>query len=788
MLRNYIKIAARNLHRNKAFSLISILGLAVGLCVTILLVLYIRFELSFDKHYENYDKIYRIISSSKNTNGKETNTPFTLYQIANELKANIPEVKNSTRTWLRSQQEIKTNNESKGYHTTYFADSCFFDVYSMKSIYGNNLHKALTEPYVIVLTESLANKLFGNVNPIGKVVQVLGTDMLVKDVIYDIPENSHLKFDFLISMYSNLEKMYRGQGNSFSTYVLFEEKLSQEVSRKTVQLISDYVNKKYEKYGIKYSHSLQPIEDVYLNSDYVDNTVIMGDKQNIHVFGILCFFILFIAIQNYINLYTAKSEARLKEVGIRKVVGASKKSIIRQFIGESMIVSLLSFLLAMFLVETFLYDFGNLMNSHIRFNYSENALWLFLFFAIAILVGLLSGIFPALYATKFNLINILKGRTRTKRKNLKSTVSLVIIQFTISIVVITLLFGLFMQVRYMKNKDLGFDQNQVVVLQALSRLIKIDYEAIKKELLRNPDIMHVTSSQSIPGKERIKTNIRLADWPAEETIAVSENRVRNDYIQTYGFELVTGNFFSGHSDNDRVGYIVNETTVELLNLQNPINEKIVVGKTEGYIKGVVKDYHIHSLHQAIDPVIISNKAKWIDHLSIKIQKEKVHETMDYIQTVLKNFDSDYTPNFIFMNDFFESMYAKEERITTLILYASILIIILSLLGLLALSSFAVSRRTKEIGIRKVVGSNLSLILLLINKDILKWGVISACIAMPLSYVLLNEWLQDFAFKVNVQAWFFIVSLIIVFGLAILTITIQSFKTANKNPTESLRYE
>lgn len=788
MFKNFLKIAIRNLYRNRVFSIISILGLSAGLCATFLLVIYIKFELSFDKNYKDYDKIYRVVSISRNNAGKEIKSPFTLYQLSNELESNIPEVKKSTRTWLASKQEIRVGNESKGYYHTFFADSCFFDVFSLKSVYGKSLSKALTEPYTIVLTKSLSEKLFGDENPIGRVVKVFGADMVVKDVVYDVPNNSHFKFDFLISMYTNLEKLYLAQGNSFSTYVLFHEKASEDVINKTVQFISDYVNSKYKRLGKTYTYILQPVEDIYLNSDYSDNTVKMGNKQYIRIFGVLCILVLFIAIQNFINLYTSKSESRLKEVGIRKVIGASQKSIIGHFVGESIIVSIISFMLAMLLVETFIYDFGNLMNSHVYFDYSENIPMLLFFIAIVLLVGFLSGIFPALHVIKFNLINILKGYIRSYRNSFKSKVSLVIIQFTVSLVVITLLFGFFSQLRFMKNKELGFDQDQVVALQALSRIIRIDYEAIKNELLRNPNIISVTSSQYIPGKELAKTNLQLPEWNVEDAISVNTNSVRADYIKTYGFKLIEGNLNSVDLRSDSTSFIVNEKIVKLLNLENPINERIVVGKKEGYIKAIIKDYHTNSMHHAIEPVIISNHAKWIDYVSIRVQKGKVNETIDYIKIVLKKFDPDYTPSFIFLNDFFKSMYLKEERITKLIFGTSVLIIILSLLGLMALTSFSVVRRTKEIGIRKVVGADIWMILILINKDILKWGIISVLAAIPTSYVLLKKWLQNFAYNTNIQFWFFIAALAIVFGLAIFIITLQSFKIANKNPVDSLRYE
>lgn len=788
MIKNYIKVAIRNLFRNKIYTLINIFGLAIGLAATILLFLYVRFELSFDKHFENSDKIYRVISNYKKDNGQESIFPSTLFEIPDELKLNIPEVKNSTRTWSLSEREIKIDNISKGYHTSLLADSCFFSVFSAVSVYQNSTVNSLKDPNTVVLTESLSKKIFGDENPIGKVVKIWNKDMVINDVIYDFPANTHLKFDYLISINTIKEKYHKENGNSFSTYILFKDAVDEKVINKSSQFISSYVNDKYKEYGLVYVHYLQPLSDIHLKSNYLDSAVRMGNKQYIYIFSILAFFILFIAILNYINLFTAKSESRLKEVGIRKVVGASKTSLLNQFIGESIIVAILSFLIAMLIVESSLQKFGNLVNSHIEFDYSQNLALLVVFIIIALLVGVFSGIYPALYIVKFNLVNILKGAISAGKEKIKLKIVLVIIQFTISIAVISSLFGLFAQIKYMKNKDLGFAKDQVVVFQALSRKIEKNYETIKNELLKNSNIISVTASQAIPGQGRSGMNIRLPEWTMDEAIPLSENRVQDDYVKTYGLELVAGSDYSKKLASDSIGFILNEAAVKLLNLEDPIGKKIVVWVNEGYIKGVVKNFHISSLHNEIEPMVLSHYVNWFADISIRIQEGKTNETIDYISEVFKDFDPDYTQNFFFVGDYFDNMYKKEDKANKLILYASVLTIIISLLGLLALTSYTVSRRTKEIGIRKALGADVKLILVLLNKDILKWVVFSSLIGIPLAYLFLKNWLRNFAYRIEPQVWFFILAVIIVIVFAIITITVQSVKTAKKNPTESLRYE
>ena len=786
MLKNYIKIALRNLYRNKIYSLINILGLAIGLAATITLFLYIRFELSYDKHFDDHEKIYKIISSFESENGQNLIFPSSIYEIPVALKSSIPEVKYSTNTTSWSLREIKVDNISKGFHRSVLVDSCFLKVFTLKSLY-NNRKDILKDPKAIVLTESLSKTIFGIENPVGKVVQISGKDMIVSDVIEDLPENTHFQFDFLISINMINEEDLISNGNSYGNYIRFIEIPDEKIIKKTAQFISDFTDNKFKEWGVSFYHDLDNIRDIHLHSNYTDKDTVLGNMQYIYIFTVLSFFILFIAIFNYVNLFTAKSETRLKEVGIRKVMGATRKSLINQFIGESVIVSLFAFLIAMLLVESFLTKFGNLVGSKIDFIYSQNIILVIGFILVSIFVGVLSGIYPAFYIVKFNIVNILKGITSDKKKN-KLKVGLVVLQFSISIALISSLFGLFGQVKYMKNKDLGFKKNQVVVYQALTSKVVSNYESIKGELLKNNGILGITASQSIPGIERSGMNMRLPEWALEEAIPISENRVQDDYINTYGLRLISGSDFSHKLASDSSGFILNEAAVKLLNIENPIGKKIIVWQNEGYIQGIIKDFHFASLHDKIEPLVLSNYSSNYSKISILIEEGKINESIKYIESVFDEFDPDYTQNYFFIDKIFNRMYNKEDKANHLILYASVLAILISLLGLLALTSFTVSRRTKEIGVRKALGSNIAGILLLLNIDIIKWVLVSSLIGIPVSYFFLEKWLQNFAFRIEPHLWIFICALLIVIIFAIITITIQSYTTARKNPTESLRYE
>jgi putative ABC transport system permease protein len=713
--------------------------------------------------------------------------PITIYEIPLEVKAKIPEVKNATKTTSYYYYEVKLNGETKGFYNGTLADSSFFNVFSFES-YSGDLTKALNEPNSVVLTKKSAEKIFGTADVVGKTIHVFGDDMIVKAVMENVPENTHIKFDLMISILSVDEKQMINQGNNFHVYIRFNQEATEKLKTKTEKSISDYVNEMFKDYKIEYTHSLQPLADIHLRSGKLDHdTAELGSIQYIYIFSILAAFILFIAIFNYVNLFTAKSESRAKEVGIRKVSGASRKSIIKQFIGESVIISFTSFLIAMLLVETFLPHFSNLVSRKIELSYAENYDLVGLFLLISLLVGFFSGIYPALFISRFNSVAILKG-TFTGKKNKLLNVLLVVVQFSIAIALISALFVLYNQVHYMKNKDLGFDKEQIVVFSNLSWKIVSNYESLKEELLSSPDVQMVSASQSIPGISRSGMNIRLPEWPLEEAIPVNENRVQDDYVKTMGFELIEGSDFSDKLASDSATFILNEAAARLLNLDDPIGKEIVVWLHKGRIKGIIKDFHYSSLHENIEPLVFSHYSKSFYRISIKLKSGRIPEGLKYAESVFAKFDADYTQNYHFLDDTFDNMYRNEEKSNQLIFLASLLAIIISVLGLLALTSFVVARRTKEIGIRKALGSNVGLILVLLNKDILKWVVISSFIGIPASYFFMKKWLLNFAYRVDLNFGYFILALFIAVIIAAVTITVQSFKTASKNPTESLRYE
>ncbi len=787
MIQNYLKTAIRYLIRNKLQSFINILGLAIGIASTILLVIYIKHELSFDTFHDDSDKIARVISKSIRSGGHEVIFPVTLYEVADLTKKKLPEVKSATHLFRANNFEVSLEQEKKGFFKGVYVGHGFFDVFSFKLLKGDR-ETSLGEPNKIVLTQSMAKQIFKEDDPIGRTLQFNEDEYTVSGIMEDFPPNSHLKFDYLITIHSLDQDWLSQMGNDFNTYFRFNGSINEDLKNKAVKVVSAYVNEMFEPHGIKYEHFLQPLEDIHLHSDYNFDMSETGSIQYIYIFSILAVFILGIAILNYINLFTASSQKRLKEVGIRKVSGAFRRMLMRQFLGESIMISFVSFLIAMLLVESFIQDFSYLVSADLRFDYSGNILLLVGFFSMSLLVGAISGIYPALFVSRQDPITILRGELSRGKKGNFFKVLIVFVQFSIAIALLAALIILYAQVNYMKHKDLGFDKEQVVYLSALSPKVKSGYQTLKDELLKSPSIEAVTASQSVPGYNRSGMVIRLAEWPEEQAIPCRENRVQPDYVKTYGIEMLQGRDFSGDLASDKKGFILNEEAVKVLGLENPLGEEIVVWRTSGIVQGVMKNFHFRSMHQEIEPLVLSNNVNWFASISVRLAKGQIDDGLEYMKRVLEEYDPDYTFRYNFIDQDFERMYKREEKSNLLILIASVLAIFIAMLGLFALTAFSVNQRTKEIGIRKALGSKESEILILLLKDYLKWVLLAAVPGIPLAYIFTKQWLENFAYSIKPELWMFVLALLIALLIAVVTVISIAIKHSRANPVDSLRYE
>jgi putative ABC transport system permease protein len=792
MLKNYIKIAFRNLISQKFFSLINILGLAAGISATVLLLLYVQHELSYDKFHKNYENTYRLISSVKQGDADPMVVPVALANAAEIIKTEMPEIQAACKLDQRNAN-VTIDEKIFSRQHYFFVDSTFFDVFSFEIIAGD-CADALYNPGNIVITRNAAKRYFGNIDVLNKQLQIDGSDYTVKCIIESIPANSHFEFDFLASFksISNLDSYYGNRGFGFYSYFVVNKNANPDQwKQKLIEISNENIRKRFKDEGMESAFEIhtevQALSDIHLHSDYNWEIAPQGNIRNIYIYSFLAFFIIIIAIINFVNLVTARSETRAKEIGLRKVIGAQRKNIIKQFLGEAVIVSFISLIISLIIIEIFIGPFSYLVNRELNLDYLNVSL-IGLFIILAIVIGLLAGAYPAIYLSKFNPVRIIKGVTKKGGTNEYLKKALVIFQFSIAIFLIISLLIMNLQMRFIKSKDLGFDKEQIIVVNNLRPEIYRDLDVIKSELIKMSDVVSISGSQSIPTSNNMVQNTYKSGDDPNNSIVMNEMAVLDDFIETYGIKIKEGRSFNQKYRTDTFSFIVNETAVKKLGLKNPIGEKIFVWKTEGEIIGVMKDFHFRSFHQEIEPLVITKYRNYISFISIKVNSDNLSKTLENIEQVINKFNNGYEFTYYFMDDRLNNLYQEEERSNKLNLFGSVLAIIIAMLGIFALTSYTVIKRTKEIGIRKVMGTPVSKILMMLLKDISKWVLLANIIAWPLAYYFMRNWLTNFAYKIEINIWMFLAGSAIAFIIAIITVLALAYNAATANPAESLRNE
>ena len=792
MISNYLKTAFRHLQKYRFFTFINIVGLAVGLAVSILLFLYVRYELSYDSFHKDYERIYRIISHVKKPGGKTMDVPRTLADLSGKIKQDIPQVEESCKLYLR---EVTLQKEENFYPNTEFilTDSTFFNIFSFEVIRGNG-PQTLKTPGEVIVTKSLAERYFGHLNVLGEKIEREGDDYTVGAVIEDIPSNSHFDFDILTTFYTlpDAEQFFQRHGFDFFTYFKVTPLADKaEWGPKVTETANSLATAKMKEIGSEGAFEVdvesQSLSRIHLHSGYSFDIDPQGDISNIYIFSFLAAFILIIAIVNFVNLVTAHSEYRSREVGMRKVLGAKRGIIVRQFLTESFIIVLIALIISLFLVEWMAGPLGNILGSELSIDWL-NPLMIPGLILFAIIVGVLSGSYPAFYLSRFDPVRIFSGMTSKKSRNQNLQVGLVIVQFSIAIFLITSLIILRSQTKYLQNKDLGFDKEKVLVVKDVTGKIRKSYQALKDELLDNPAITSVTASISFPGQGRSVQNAHKAEDKASESIIIHENRVQDDYVETFGIEIIEGRSFNRDMKTDSNSFIINQAAARKLGLDDPLGKEIVVFQQQGKIIGVAKDFHFRSFHHEIEPLVFSHYYDYFGNISVRFKTENVDEVKSYVRNTVKKFDEDYYYRYAFVDQVFESLYKQEKRTNRMIMYGSLLAIFIAILGLFALSSFTVVKRTQEIGIRKAMGATFGRIVRLLLYDILKWVLLVNLIAWPAAYYFMSDWLQNFAYRIDMQIWMFLLGGFIALVIAAITISTQTFRAATINPAETLREE
>jgi putative ABC transport system permease protein len=799
MIITYLKTAWRNIVRQKGLNLINIFGLSVGIAAFILLFIYIRHETSFDRYHVEGNKIYRVLSSF----GGEINSilPRTMPGVAGVLAEQVPEVNQVVRIkpeYYTIKQGDKSFDENLFFHT----DSSYYNLFTINILEGN-LEEVFRNPSSIAITQLAAHKLFGDKNPVGQIVEAEQRvyhveemrmssrfiPLKVSALLEDPPKNSHLQFEILQS-YDALDPTY-SQTFSNDVFVYFKtgEVLRQADKEHIAGIIKEYATSMYgENYRDILSHDIQSLYDIHLGARFGYDIGRRGNLQLIFVFGAVAFFILFIAVINFVNLVTARSEKRAMEAAIRKVSGANRWQIIVQFIGEAILVCLIALLLALLLAEIFTPPFSNLLNRDLSLMKDLSIIHLVLFFLFVPIVGILAGAYPALVFSGYQPMQILRGKARGGSKNPLLRIVLVVIQFSISIILIVAVLVFNRQIQYMKQADLGFEPESVLVFSGLSNRLVQSYDALKAELLMHPGITHVASSQAYPGTSGSGMSLRTIEQPESMLVSAQEYRIGRDFHETFGMKLKEGRWFDFDMQTDLENFIINETAAKSIGLNDPVGQEVVMWRRKGRIIGMVEDFHFSSLKNEITPLVISAYNPAFYHISVKTDVSNQNEAVNHLRNTFEAFDPNYVFEEWYLGNFFKSLYKQEENNNTILNYASFLAIIIAMLGVLGLSSYIIVARTKEIGIRKVLGASRLEIIAVLIKDISKWVLVANLIAIPVAWVVMSNWLESFPYRISLASAFFIIASASSFVIVLITISGQTFLAAKRNPVDALKGE
>ena len=801
MIKNYFITAIRNMLRHKGFSLINILGLAIGLAAFLLITIFVRYELSFDgMHKKN---IYRLdeVQSFEGMVAPQ-NVALSMYPMASTLNAEFPEITKATHIYGFEKYSFN-NGEKKIYLPKIFmADSSFLQVFDFPLVHGDRA-TALTEPTSLLLTEESAAKIFGKENPIGKTIVHYGGDTVtfkVTGILKNIPKNSHLQFDGIAS-FKNIEDpewLNGWGGNWVNTYL----ELAPNTNIAALESkFPAYLRKHKGEEGVKnYKLFLQSLKTVHAGSvnvthDY--NNFQKFDSRYTYIFSILAILVLVIACINFINLSTALSSSRAKEVGIRKSVGAFRLQVAGQFIGESILVSLFALVVALGIIYLSLPFLRNLTERDLQLPLSSQPIMFLFLIGLAIAVGFLSGLYPAAFLSGFNPSRVLKGLIENVggRPTMRNT--LVIGQFSAAIILIIGTLLATQQLIFMQRQPTGFNREQVVIIP-LSRVANQKYDALKQELLKNTAITGVTGSGQRLGNNFHQSNARFKSDSGMRELTTSQVLVDFNYLAFYNIQLLEGrNFSEGRGDNGR-GYIINESMAkELLKdkpgtpLRSLIGKSYAMGWEDslGTIIGIAKDFNFNSLHHKIETLTMEVKKEWgYSEMSVRIDGNHAQQALNYISNVWSKMVPDLFFDYTFLDDHFAKLYQSDKQVSVVMSILAGLAIFIACLGLFGLATFTAQRRTKEIGIRKVVGASVFQITALLSKDFLKLVLVSFIIAVPVAWIGMSKWLEDFAYRINISVWVFVVAGICAIAIALLTISFQSIKAALANPVKSLRSE
>lgn len=808
MLTNYLKIAWRTLLKQRGFTFINVFGLAVGLACCMLIMLYVLDELSYDRYNEKADRIYRV-NSEILFGGNNMHFAVSPDPMGPTLKKDYPQVEQFVRLHQRGTWLVRKAGESTNLRESdiTFADSTLFDVFTLPLISGDP-KTALREPNTVVISESAAKRHFGDQNPMGQsLVFDNNRTFKVSGVMRDMPKNAHFQSNFFITMLNDDYPWGQWLSNNHHTYILLKPGTNPETFAKNLDaVVKKYVGPQamqmlnlsldeFRKAGNHIYFWLMPLTKIHLHSRQQIELAPNGDIQYVYIFSAVALFILLIACINFMNLATARSANRAKEVGVRKVMGSERQQLIGQFMTESILTTTLAMLLAVFIVGLTLPAFNSIAAKELDINQLVSPYYLPVLIALPVIVGLLAGSYPALFLSSFQPIKVLKGKINVSFRSAGLRSGLVVFQFMMSVILIVGTIIVYRQITFIQTKNVGFNRDHVLTVNDVYAIGK-QAETFRQEVLRLPGVVTGSVSGYLPTPSSRGDNTFFAEGQVDMNKGVSMQNwpVDYNYIKTMGMQLVQGRDFSKEFGADSSGIIINESALKILGLKDPIGKRIwtfddpqLKNRKMYTIIGIVKNFHFESLRQNIgglSMILGPNSGA----ASFRISSNNLPALIKQIEAKWKQVAPGQPFSYQFMDQSFDGMYRAEQRVGTIALTFAVLAVLIACLGLFGLAAFMAEQRTKEIGVRKVLGASVGSIVTLLSKDFLKLVAISILIASPIAWYAMNQWLNDFAYKIDIEWWMFAMAGLVAVGIALLTVSFQSVKAALTNPVKSLRSE
>ena len=799
MLNNYFKVALRALKKQKGYAFINIFGLSVGLACFILIALFVQYEFSYDRLYENAGDVYRVVK-------QDPGSPFqgndyfavTPAPLAQALEDEFPEVIYATTIDVfTDKQALLTVAEMHFWEPGIWADDDFFNVLPLEFIRGNR-QNALENPFSIVLTESLTARIFGAENPIGKSLMHQNQDVFtVTGVIPDVPENASLQFAFVRSINSlasytyNLEQNpYRWENNSWYTFFLMPDASLDALQSKLPALTEKYVTREDHEPRIAGSFHIQALTDLHLKSHFNIDVASLGNIRNVRIFLLIGLIVLLLACINYTNLAIARSIQRTREIGLRKVIGAQRRQLAGQFLGESVLMTVVAFMLACVMAYVAIGFFASLVNRPLRLDINAIRTLFPTLCVLILIVGLFAGGYPAFLMSSVSAVDAVKKKFSVRQGRFSLQRLLLVFQFTASIALIAGALVIYQQLRYIQSKDLGFEREHILSVTITDDSLRADYPVLRQEWLKLPGVESVTFSSFLPGD--VRSNIALEDWQGRKEgdhLLINQNGVGPEFLDLFDIELLAGRSFSPETGDYTEGFLINEAAASALGWTpaDAIGKIITFNANSRPVIGVVKDFHINSLHRPIEPLLLHQDSHRMAHLFVRVDNSNLDRTLAQIHASI-DLLSAYPVEYHFLDDQLDALYGEDRRLGQTIVFFTFVALIIALLGLFGLAAYATEQRTKEIGIRKVLGATVSGLVIMLAKDFTRLVLISTLLATPIAYFAMKHWLESFAYHVDLGAGVFFLTGGLALTIAVFTVSYQAVRASIADPVKSIRHE